>query len=299
MAIELRQFGTFLREQVDTRIIKLMDSIAEAGPSYAQDTHSHEKVRMSYLALVECIEMNDKQQLVEISKSIGMERATSGFAIQEVLNSVEMMRNHIWELLIEYMNERGGWPYERVRMLEDFTHTFMINIAASFGMVLEQTRSEMQEQSEKLEAQSQTIRELGTPIMPVYEGVLVLPLVGILDSYRASQVMETLLEAISSYQADIVIIDITGVPLVDTSVANYILQAARAAKLVGAQVILVGIGSEIAQTMVHLGVDMHDIMTLANLQEGLQYAFEQLGISMVHRSKPHLRQQNQSPMYMM
>jgi rsbT co-antagonist protein RsbR len=117
--------------------------------------------------------------------------------------------------------------------------------------------------------------------MPVHEGVLVLPLVGVLDSYRASQVMEKLLEAIAGYQADLVIMDITGVPVVDTSVANYILQAARAAKLVGARVILVGIGAEIAQTMVHLGVDMNDIITLANLQEGIQYAFEQLGISMV------------------
>ncbi len=283
MATELRQFGKYLLEQVDNRLDELMAHIAEAGPSYAQDTHAREKVRMSYLALVECIEQHNIEQLVDISKQIGMERVTAGFSIQEVLNSVEMMRDHIWKLLIEYMYEHGGWPYERVRMLEDFTHTFMINIAASFGTALEQTRSEMQEQSEKLEAQSQTIRELGTPIMPVYEGVLVLPLVGTLDSYRASQVMETLLEAISNYQADIVIMDITGVPLVDTSVANYILQAARAAKLVGARVMLVGIGSEIAQTMVHLGVDMSDIMTLANLQEGIQYAFEQLGIRMVQQ----------------
>jgi rsbT co-antagonist protein RsbR len=178
------------------------------------------------------------------------------------------------------MEDNGEWSPEPIQRLEDFIHTFQINVSAEFGKVLEQAREELQEKSEQLEAQRQTIRELGTPILPVHEGVLVLPLVGVVDSNRATQVMEILLEAISSYQADLVIIDITGVPVVDTSVANYILQAARATKLIGAQVILVGIGAEIAQTMVHLGVDLSDIITLANLQEGLQYAFERLGISL-------------------
>lgn len=282
MTTQHQAFGAFLREQVDTNLDTMMQDITRIGPTYAQEEAAREKVRASFLVIAEAIEQNDMPGLVKASQDIGLDRARSGFGIQEVLNSFEILRNHIWRLLQDFLQDRAPWSLQEIQQLEDFMHTFLLNVATSFGNLLEQTRSEMEEQSDRLEAQSRTIRELGTPIMPVHEGVLVLPLVGVLDSYRASQVMEKLLEAIAGYQADLVIMDITGVPVVDTSVANYILQAARAAKLVGARVILVGIGAEIAQTMVHLGVDMSDIITLANLQEGIQYAFEQLGISMVH-----------------
>ncbi|HEY0736067.1 MAG TPA: STAS domain-containing protein [Herpetosiphonaceae bacterium] len=120
--------------------------------------------------------------------------------------------------------------------------------------------------------QTMQLRELSTPLMPIHQGVLVLPLVGQIDPRRASQIMETLLEGISAQVADVVIIDITGVPVVDTQVANYLIQAARAARLLGAKIVLVGIGPEIAQTIIQLGVDLSDITTRANLESGINYA---------------------------
>jgi rsbT co-antagonist protein RsbR len=126
--------------------------------------------------------------------------------------------------------------------------------------------------------QASRIRELSAPIIPVHSSVLVLPLVGAVDSYRAGQIMEDLLEGISNGQADVVIIDITGVPVVDTGVGNYLIQAARAARLLGSQVVLVGISAEIAQTIVQLGVDLSGITTHANLQAGIAYALGQLGL---------------------
>lgn len=136
----------------------------------------------------------------------------------------------------------------------------------------------MAEQREQQAQMLDTIRELSTPIIPVYAGILVLPLVGSVDSRRATQITEGLLEAIALHQADIVIIDITGVPIIDTSTANHLLMAARAAGLLGSQVVLVGIGSEIAQTIVQLGVNLQGLSTLANLQAGIAYALEQLGL---------------------
>jgi rsbT co-antagonist protein RsbR len=127
--------------------------------------------------------------------------------------------------------------------------------------------------------QAEQLRELSTPIMPLYRGVLVLPLVGDIDARRATQVIEGLLEGISRQQADVVIVDITGVPLVDTQVANYLLQAARAAQLLGSRVILVGISPDIAQTIVHLGVDLSNIVTRANLQAGVEFAFSLRGLA--------------------
>lgn len=287
MAAEIGRFATFLRDNLEEHLDMLVEAIVADGPSYEQDPQTREKIRASYSALLDAFAHDDMENLLAFARRVGQERARDGFNIKEVLNSFEVMRDHVWKYLEVFMEGRDPWPLSRARRLEDFIHTFILNIAASFGSLLEETRADMQVQSEQLDAQNRTIRELGTPIIPVHEGVLVLPLVGVLDSYRASQVMEKLLEAITDYQADLVIIDITGVPVVDTSVANYLLQAARATKLVGARVILVGIGSEIAQTMVHLGVDMSDIVTLANLQEGLQYAFERLGLSLVDTQRSY------------
>jgi len=108
----------------------------------------------------------------------------------------------------------------------------------------------------------------------VLEGVLVLPLVGSIDTRRAQQVMEILLEAIGHYQAKVVIIDITGVPVVDTGVANHLLQMIRAAGLLGSECLLVGISPEVAQTIVSLGMDLSSVATQANLQSGIEYALK-------------------------
>jgi rsbT co-antagonist protein RsbR len=129
-----------------------------------------------------------------------------------------------------------------------------------------------------IQAQALQIRELSTPLIPLHAGILALPLVGTIDSYRATQIMESLLEGIAEQQADVVIIDITGVPVVDTGVGNHLLQAAQAAKLLGAQVILVGISTEVAQTMVQLGINLTQIVTLATLEAGISYAFALQGL---------------------
>ncbi len=99
--------------------------------------------------------------------------------------------------------------------------------------------------------------------------------------------MESALEQIVAYQADVLILDITGVPVVDTGVANYILQMARAVTLLGSKVVLVGIGAEIAQTIVQLGVELRDMTTLANLQAGIAYALAQQGYAITPTDTAH------------
>ncbi|HEU4323102.1 MAG TPA: STAS domain-containing protein [Roseiflexaceae bacterium] len=121
-------------------------------------------------------------------------------------------------------------------------------------------------------AQQATLRELSTPLIPLADAVVVMPLVGSIDSQRAQLIMETLLEGISTHQSDVAILDITGVPVVDTQVADALLRTARAARLLGAQVVLTGIGSHIAQTLITVGADLSGIVTLNNLQSGIAYA---------------------------
>ena len=139
----------------------------------------------------------------------------------------------------------------------------------------EEERAALQEQV--IDAQRAALREVSTPLIPLADDVVMMPLVGAIDSARAQQIMEVLLEGIAQYQADTVLLDISGVRLVDTQVADALLRAARAVQLLGAQIILTGISAEVAQTIVHLGADMGRIMTRANLQEGLRYALAERG----------------------
>jgi rsbT co-antagonist protein RsbR len=130
-------------------------------------------------------------------------------------------------------------------------------------------------QQQVIEAQQAALRELSTPLMPIAEGVVVMPIIGSIDSRRAQQIMETLLEGIAAHSADIAILDITGVRVVDTQVAGALIRAAQAARMLGARVVLSGISAEIAQTLVHIGAEMGEMVALRSLQQGIAYALEQ------------------------
>ncbi len=140
---------------------------------------------------------------------------------------------------------------------------------------IEQERLAFQEQI--IEAQQHALRELSTPLLPLSKRVVLLPIIGSMDTERALQLIETLLQGVAEHRADIALIDITGVQVVDTQVANTLIQAARAVRLLGARVVLTGIRPEVAQTLVHLGVDLSGILTRGTLQDGIAYAFGQAG----------------------
>jgi PAS domain S-box-containing protein len=132
-------------------------------------------------------------------------------------------------------------------------------------------------QAEVITTQEAAIRELSTPLIPLADGVVAMPLVGTINTSRAQQIMETLLEGIGTHQAHVALIDITGVRVVDTQVADALLRAARAARLLGAQVVLTGIGPEIAQTLVSLGADMTGLITRGSLRDGIAFGMQAKG----------------------
>lgn len=125
-----------------------------------------------------------------------------------------------------------------------------------------------------VQAQAAALAELSTPLIPVTETVVVMPLIGAIDSTRAYRVLDTLLQGITSHHASITIIDITGVPIVDSQVANVLIQGAQAVKLLGAEVVLTGIRPEVAQTLVGLGVNLGGIVTHGTLKTGIDYALK-------------------------
>lgn len=127
-------------------------------------------------------------------------------------------------------------------------------------------------QGEMLRVQAETLRALSTPLIPIAEGVVVMPLIGAINRERSQQIMETMLAGVVSLRARIAIFDVTGVPAADAEVAHALNQAARAVRLLGARVVLTGIRPEFAQTLVTLGIDLGGIATLSTLQAGIAYA---------------------------
>jgi anti-anti-sigma regulatory factor len=127
-------------------------------------------------------------------------------------------------------------------------------------------------QQEIIRVQAQTLSELSTPLIPISDEVLVMPLIGSLDRDRSNGVLQTLLAGISRTRARVAILDITGVPGLDTQSADAILRAAKAVQLLGAQVVLTGIRPEVAQTLVTLGADLSGIVTRGTLEDGIAFA---------------------------
>ncbi len=140
--------------------------------------------------------------------------------------------------------------------------------------------AELSRALEQLQASMKVIREMGSPVLPIFQGVILTPLIGTMDSERARIVMDQVLHGIARERARVAILDITGVPMVDTAVANALVQTAQGARLLGATPVLVGIRAEVAQTLIELGVNLQGIVTRASLQEGLEYALQQVGTEM-------------------
>jgi anti-anti-sigma factor len=137
-----------------------------------------------------------------------------------------------------------------------------------------QEQEAVREREAIIEQQSLTLAELSTPLLTISDDVVVLPLIGTIDSRRAQQIMEALLSGIAETRARIAILDITGVAVVDTQVANVLIRAAQAVNLLGARVVLTGIRPEVAQTLVGLGIDLGKIVTRSTLQAGIAYSLE-------------------------
>jgi rsbT co-antagonist protein RsbR len=146
---------------------------------------------------------------------------------------------------------------------------------------LEATRGEVLAVQREVEAQRETIAALSSPVIQVWKGILTIPLIGVIDASRAAKITQDLLDAIVRHRAECVILDVTGVALMDSEVSTYLLATTRACRLLGCEAALVGIGPASAQTIVELGVDLSGIVTRANLEAGIAWAFERRGLSVV------------------
>ena len=148
------------------------------------------------------------------------------------------------------------------------------------------TEAFLRSREDVIRRQQDELIELSTPVVKLWDGVVALPLIGTLDSARTQVVMESLLERIVETDSTIAIIDITGVPTVDTLVAQHLLKTVAAARLMGADCIISGIRPQIAQTIVHLGLDLSEVITKSSLADAVVVALERTGFEIIRRRKP-------------
>jgi rsbT co-antagonist protein RsbR len=166
----------------------------------------------------------------------------------------------------------------------------MANVSLGFNALLDRlglftTEVYQKGRDELINRQQQEMLELSTPVVQLWEGILALPLIGTLDSARTQVVMESLLQRIVETGSGIAIIDITGVPTVDTLVAQHLLKTVAAARLMGADCIISGIRPQIAQTIVHLGVELHDVVTKATLADAFGIALRRCSLAIVRTTR--------------
>lgn len=191
----------------------------------------------------------------------------------------EMLRKGVATTVIHtHFDKNGNKVYAEVTAYPVYDNGTIVEFIHIARDVTERIMAE-----ERLREHQKALLELSTPVVEIWKGIIMLPLIGIIDSHRARQIMENLLEAIVKRQSSIAIIDITGVPLVDTDVADRLIKTIKAASLLGTRCVMVGIKPEIAQSMVHLGVDLMGINTFANLQTGLEYALREVGLKVVRQ----------------
>ncbi|WP_078382394.1 RsbT co-antagonist protein RsbRA [Sutcliffiella halmapala] len=236
--------------------------------------------------------IGEKKEYKAISDKVYL--STSREYINLLLNNISIDIDDLSTKLTDFAEKivRFGWPLLYVTegltlfgklvfesMAEDKNDTQKLALMYEFDKWLRPVNNEIVKTytgtwEHTVSMQKIALQELAAPLIPVFDKISVMPLVGTIDTERARQIMENLLQGVVKHRAEVVLIDITGVPVVDTMVAHHIIQAAEAVRLVGARCLLVGIRPEIAQTIVNLGINLDQIITKNSLKKGIETALE-------------------------
>ncbi|MDT5221905.1 MAG: rsbT co-antagonist protein RsbR [Mycobacterium sp.] len=257
----LRRNRTALREEWARRITE-----AELLTAMTPEEIFSEATAV-YDNYVEVLETGSVEALQDYARDLSERIIPRGVETDEVLGIVLLLR----DVLARSLFEKYQTEFDMLNRVLDAYEPAANRIANTVGV------SFVQERERIIRQQQEAIRELSTPVLQVREQLLILPIIGVLDSQRARQVTEQLLRAIRANRAKVVVIDITGVPTIDSTVANHLVQTVDASGLMGASVIITGLSSEIALTLVTIGLDLSKMNAVGDLQGGIEEAERLLG----------------------
>src|SRR5579871_553418 len=270
LVAHLRQNRTQLREEWARRITesRLLTAMTREE-IFIEATAVYD----NYVAV---LETGAVEALQDYARDLSERIIPRGVETHEVLGIVLLLRDVLARSLFKKYQSDFGTLNHVLDAYEPAANRIANTVGVSF--VHERERIILQQQ--------EAIRELSTPVLQVRERLLILPIIGVIDPQRARQLTEQLLRGIRSNRAKVVVIDITGVPSVDSTVANHLVQTVEAARLLGATVIITGLSPEIAQTLVTIGVDLGKMNTVGDLQGGIEQAERLLGYKVVPSSEP-------------
>ena len=212
-----------------------------------------------------------REMLGDISRS----RAIQGFTPSETASFVFSVKRPLFSRVREEAKNDAASLADQMWIMTELLDSMGLYTTEIF----QKSREEL------IRRQQEELLELSTPVVKLWDGILALPIIGTLDSARTQVVMESLLQAIVQTNSRVAIIDITGVPTVDTVVAQHLLKTVTAARLMGADCIISGVRPQIAQTIVHLGINLLDVTTKANMAAAFSVALQRLGITFVKETK--------------
>jgi rsbT co-antagonist protein RsbR len=220
---------------------------------------------------VEVLETGSVEALQDYARNLSERIIPRGVDTDEVLGIVLLLRDVLARSLFEKYQADFQFLNEVLDAYEPAANRIANTVGVNF----------VQERERIIRQQQEAIRELSTPVLQVRERLLILPIIGVLDGQRARQLTEQLLRGIRLKRARVVVIDITGVPTIDSTVANHLVQTVDASRLMGASVIISGLSPEIAQTLVTLGVDLSKVNAVGDLQGGIEEAERLLGYTVI------------------
>ena len=219
------------------------------------------------------IEGPEWEEVRHFLNELSRQRVLAGFAPDETAAFIFSLKRPLFEALKQ---ELLGDPQRFAE--EAWSVTLLLD-----RLGLHTVRSAQRAREDVINRQQQELLELSTPVVKLFDGILALPMIGTLDSARTQIVMESLLQKIVETESQIAILDITGVPTVDTLVAQHLLKTVTALRLMGAECIISGVRPQIAQTIVHLGVDLQGVTTKASLADALALAMKRIGVSVTRQ----------------
>jgi rsbT co-antagonist protein RsbR len=220
-----------------------------------------------YDSYVGVLETGSVEALQDYARNLSERIIPRGVEVDEVVSIVLLLRDVLARSLFEKYQSDFGLLNRVLDAYEPAANRIANTVAGNF----------VGERERVIRQQQEAIRELSTPVLQVRERLLILPIIGVLDGQRARQLTEQLLRGIRANRAKVVVIDITGVPTIDSTVANHLVQTVEASRLMGASVIITGLSSDIAQTLVTLGVDLSKVNAVGDLQGGIEEAERLLG----------------------
>jgi len=210
------------------------------------------------------LDADEWSPVIEILGGIAITRARQGFSPRETGNFVFSLKEAILEVLVQEIPEDGHKLFAESQKINRLMDNLSVVTFETF----------IKGREEVILRQTDEITEISTPVIRIWDGILALPIIGTLDSARTQTVMENLLQEIVETGSSIAILDISGVPAVDSLVAQHLIKTVSATRLMGAECIISGIRPEIAQTVVHLGIDLSNIITKATLASALAHSFK-------------------------